>query len=254
MRDPYLYPNSNVLKNLADLRDQTLLDDMEADYTALRLSEIVTDINWLDFNFQSLCYMHYLIFQDVYEWAGKPRIINIEKSEAVLGDLSVEYSDCFDIERDSETVLSDMNATDWKTLDPECATKQFSDSMSKLWKVHPFREGNTRTVVTFCSLFIEAQGIYIDSNLFKDNAAYMRNALVASNAIFHDLGDLRKSEYLERIVRNALDEGSHMRNRVEKQIQKAGIPVSDDVVRKIVFWNRKTEYEHTSQEIKEYLK
>lgn len=45
MRDPYLYPDSEVLKNLADIRDEQKLKDMEADYTLYRLSEIVTDAN-----------------------------------------------------------------------------------------------------------------------------------------------------------------------------------------------------------------
>lgn len=43
--------------------------------------------------------------------------------------------------------------------------------------------------MTFASQFIESKGIYIDSELFKDNALYMRSALVASSAIFSDLGD-----------------------------------------------------------------
>lgn len=36
--------------------------------------------------------------------------------------------------------------------------------------------------------------------MFKDNTQYMRTALVAASALFSDLGDKRKSEYLEKIV------------------------------------------------------
>ncbi len=114
-------------------------------------------------------------------------------------------------------------------------------------------EGNTRTIVTFCSMFIEAQGIYIESDLFKDNASYMRDALVAANAVFHDLGDLRKPEYLHRIVQDALEQGQKMRERVEEQIRKTGLSVTSENIRKIVFWNRKTKKEHTCNEVKEYL-
>ena len=39
MRDPYLYPDSDVLKNLAGIQDSEELKNMEADYTLLRLSE-----------------------------------------------------------------------------------------------------------------------------------------------------------------------------------------------------------------------
>ena len=101
MKDPYLYSNSDVLKNLAGVRDSEELKNVEADYTLLRLSEIVEDESPEIFNFQTLCEVHYRIFQDVYDWAGKPRVINIEKAEAVLGDISVVYSDCFDIAKDA---------------------------------------------------------------------------------------------------------------------------------------------------------
>lgn len=55
-----------------------------------------------------------------------------------------------------------------------------------------------RTVITFCSQFIESKEFYIDSDLFKDHAQYMRTALVAAGALFSDLGDKRKQEYLEK--------------------------------------------------------
>ncbi|MEF9939154.1 MAG: Fic family protein [Clostridium sp.] len=253
MKDPYLYPDSEVLKNLGDVRDVQELKDMEADYTLYRLSEMVTDAPWENFDFQSLCEMHHCIFQDVYEWAGKPRIVNIEKSEVVLGELSIEYSDCFDIDRDAKWILREMNCFDWKRESFDCVVKNLSDFMAALWKVHPYREGNTRTIVTFCSMFIEGQGIYIESDLFKDNASYMRDALVAANAVFHDLGDLRKPEYLYRIVQDALEQGREMQEEIEKRIREAGLSVTDEHTKRIVLWNRREKKEHTIDEIKEYL-
>lgn len=43
MRDPYLYPDSDVLKNLAGIQDLEELKNMEADYTLLRLSSGISD-------------------------------------------------------------------------------------------------------------------------------------------------------------------------------------------------------------------
>ena len=198
--------------------------------------------------------MHYQIFQDIYGWAGKPRVINIEKAEIVLGEISIEYSDCFGIVKDAEYVLDEMNRYDWQNASFENVVRRFSDYMAKLWMVHPYREGNTRTIVTFCCMFIESQGIYIESNLFKDNASYMRSALVAANAVFHDLGDLRKPEYLYRIVQDALGRGNEMSNRVEDCIRKAELPVTGENIRKVVFWNRKEQKEHSVEEIRNYLR
>ena len=89
MRDPYLYLDSDVLKNLAGIQDSEELKNMEADYTLLRLSEIAADESPESFNFQTLCELHYRIFQDVYEWAGKPRVINIEKSKQLRMETSI---------------------------------------------------------------------------------------------------------------------------------------------------------------------
>lgn len=202
-----------MLKNLAGIHDAEELKNMEADYTLLRLSEIAEGDSLERFNFQTLCGLYYRIFQDVYEWAGKLRVINIEKAEAVLGEISVVYSDCFDIAKDIESILKRANNFEWKKASFKDVVVTFSNFIAELWKVHPFREGNIRTVITFCSMFIEAQGIYIASDLFKDNAVYMRNALVAANAIFDDLGDLRKTEYLYRIVQDALERGQERKTR-----------------------------------------
>ena len=40
MIDPYLYPESDVLRNLADIRNEETLREMEADYTLSRLSDV----------------------------------------------------------------------------------------------------------------------------------------------------------------------------------------------------------------------
>ncbi len=108
MRDPYLYPDTEVLKNLLGIRDSKKLQEAEGDYVTFRLSEIAEDDRMTGvFDFSALCRMHYRIFQDIYEWAGKPRIMNIEKIETVLNGISIEYSDVFDIERDAKAVLKD---------------------------------------------------------------------------------------------------------------------------------------------------
>lgn len=254
MRDPYLYPDSDVLRNLAGIQDSEELKNMEADYTLFRLSEIAEDKSPEQFDFCTLCGLHYRIFQDVYEWAGKPRKINIEKAEAVLGEISIVYSDCFDIAEDTERILRSANCFDWKQDSFEKVVIRFSDFMADLWKVHPFREGNTRTVVTFCSMFIEAQGIYIESELFKDNATYMRNALVAANAVFDDLGDLRKPGYLYRIVQDALERGQKMKEQVAETIRKSGLSDTEERIKEVILWNRKEKREHLPEEIREMAK
>lgn len=206
MRDPYLYENSDVLKNKLDIRTQDGLDDAEADYVVYRLKELAMNPLPGEYNTEHLLKMHHFIFQDLYEWAGEPRVIAIYKEEDVLGGMSVEYSDPFDIVKDIHNILSDMREKHWKDMDRKQATVKFCNSLAKLWKVHPFREGNTRTTITFCCQYADAVGLKINRELFEKNSRYVRTALVAYNAYFADGSNFSKKEYLEKIVYDAIGE------------------------------------------------
>lgn len=205
MRDPYLYEGVPVLKNKLDIHDQNLFDDAEADYVVYRLKDLTLNPLNGDYNTEHLLKMHEYIFRDLFEWAGVPRTISIYKEEDVLGGLSVEYSDPFDIVNDIHQVLSDMRSKDWANMTRTQKASEFSDSLARLWKIHPFREGNTRTTITFCCQFADEKGFPLNRKLFEENSRYVRTALVAYNAFFSDGTDFSKKEYLERIVYDALD-------------------------------------------------
>lgn len=204
MLDPYLYENTEVLQNKLDIRTQDGLNDAEADYVVYRLKELAMNPLPGEYNTEHLLRMHHYIFQDLYEWAGEPRIIVIYKEEDVLGGMSVEYSDSFDIVKDIHNILSDMRGKPWKDMDRKRATVEFCDSLARLWKVHPFREGNTRTTITFCCQYADAVGLKINRELFEKNSRYVRMALVAYNAYFADGSNFSKREYLEKIVYDAM--------------------------------------------------
>ena len=200
MRDPYLYEDVNVLRNKLNIKDQEVLDGAEADYVSLRLKELVMNPLKGDYHTDHFLEMHKNIFQDLYDWAGVPRTISIYKEEDVLGGMSVEYSDPFDIISDLHFALKNMRSKDWDLSKREKAALDFCDSLAQIWKVHPFREGNTRTAITFCCQYVDELGFNINRELFENNARYVRTALVAYNAFFSDGKDFRKKEYLERIV------------------------------------------------------
>lgn len=204
MRDPYLYEKSQVLKNKLNISTQEELDEAEADYVVYRLKDLAMNPMPGEYNTEHLLKMHHYIFQDLYEWAGEPRVIAIYKEEDVLGGMSVEYSDPFDITKDIHFILSDMRQKPWKDMDRKQASEEFCNSLAKLWKVHPFREGNTRTTITFCCQYADEIGLRINRELFEKNSRYVRTALVVYNAYFSDGSDFSKKEYLERIVYDAM--------------------------------------------------
>ena len=205
MRDIYLYENENVLKNKLGIRNAKLLEEAEGNYVSLRLKEITLNPIAGVYDYQHFLEFHAYIFQDIYEWAGQQRKLNIFKAEPVLGGISVEYSDVFDIAKDMVGVLKRMNSRNWETLERKALVKNFSADLAALWKIHCFREGNTRTVITFCCQYADEHGFPVNRKIFEENSAYVRNALMAYNAVFSDMGDLSKPQFLERIIDDAIN-------------------------------------------------
>jgi cell filamentation protein len=205
--DPYLCPRTGVLINKFGVSDQDSLDEIEASYTSLRLSDIAENPLSGEYDCRHLRAMHEYIFCDLYDWAGELRTIDIEKTEAVLGGLSIEYSPHDKIEAAVDAVLNEIKAIEWTDLSCEEQAGKFSNCFSRLWRIHPFREGNTRTVTHFCRQYADSVDMPINRRLFQEHSEYLRNALVAASAIFKDLGDRSQPEHLYRIVLDAIKQG-----------------------------------------------
>ena len=86
MHDPYLYEGTEILKNKLGIRDKKELEIAEGDYTSFRLRSVLEKPVKGDYDFRHFCKYHEVIFQDIYDWAGIPRTIDIEKAERALGD------------------------------------------------------------------------------------------------------------------------------------------------------------------------
>ena len=83
--DPYLYPGTSVLKNLRGLTDPKLLERFEARQTHRRIAELIDKPVAGRFDVAHLKAIHRHIFQDVYEWAGEFRTVNMSKGGHLFG-------------------------------------------------------------------------------------------------------------------------------------------------------------------------
>ena len=138
--------------------------------------------------------IHKYLFGDIYEWAGTFRKENLYKSERVLSGGSAEYADYHEIGIRLEKVLREYEQFDWTK-----STKKgeaVSDFLLVLWSIHPFREGNTRTCITFLWHYLKGKGVDFQVALLRNNPMYVRDALVMAN---YD-----RKEYLRRIISDAL--------------------------------------------------
>ena len=202
MRDPYLWEDAPALKNLLGIKDAKALEQAEADITYLRLYDVDGAVESMPFSLSRLLAVHKHIFGDIYGWAGTVRVIPIVKGERVLGGDTVRYSQPDDIERDCDTAIKKLNETDWTSLGVHETAEVYTKLIATLWQVHPFREGNTRTTVTFATQFAEAHGFRMDKTLLKDSAAYVRDALVKASD-----GQYSEYEFLVNIFEDAIRRG-----------------------------------------------
>ena len=220
MRDIYLYKNSNVLKNKLGIKDAAAFEKAEVNLTCNAIYELeMSPLPGSYDYFSHYCAVHQYIFRDVYDWAGVPRTVPMEKGEAMLGYMSIEYAKPEKIRSEGEAVLERMNSRKWDKMDIPTQAKYLAADMADLWKVHSFREGNTRTTVTFMCQFADSHNMPVERTLFEKNSQYVRNALVAATAVYAD-ADFRKPEFLEKIVQDGLERAAERRVREEKPTEK----------------------------------
>lgn len=203
-QDPYVYKGTNVLKNKLGIKDGSILEQAETELTVHNLLNVDEKIRCEKgkFDFEHLKKIHKHIFGDLYKWAGKPRTIDIYKSEVVLNDLSVEYSNHEMIEKDMKAAIDNLNSVKWDKLNNEEIVKEFAHRIAEVWKVHAFREGNTRTTMTFACQYAEAHGFKLDKTVFRENSGYVRNSLVMAS-----IGEYAEPKYLEGKIREAIGRG-----------------------------------------------
>lgn len=104
MPDVYLYDDIPVLRNKLDIKDEKALDLVEAEQSRTNMM-LLYERGFDDFSPAGILEIHRTLFGDIYEWAGKYRIINIEKRERLLAGRSVWYSNDEDIPKALENTF-----------------------------------------------------------------------------------------------------------------------------------------------------
>jgi cell filamentation protein len=137
----YCYPpDYSVLKNKLNLRDSDELEYFEREFVYQRTIENVPSGN---FDLPHLKAIHHHLFQDIYEWAGQIRTVEISKGGTQ-----------FQMRRYIETGMADVHqrlvAQDFlRDLSPEKFADAAGEIIGDINHVHPFREGNGRTQLVY---------------------------------------------------------------------------------------------------------
>ena len=158
--------------------------------------------------------IHRKLFDGLYPNAGRIRDYNITKKEWVLSGETVLYGSASELKATLEYDLSEEKKFSYRGLSMNQIIHHLAMFVSRLWQIHVFGEGNTRTTAVFFIKYLRTLGFDVTNDIFAETAWYFRNALVRAN--YNDLrnGIHETTEFLEVFLRNLLlDEHLPLQNR-----------------------------------------
>lgn len=185
----------------------------EADKVAVRIAKILSE-KAFTFTPNEYISIHKKLFTGIYGHAGKIRDYNITKKEWVLDGATVLYGSASELRATLEYDFSEEKKFSYRNLTMDEIIHHLAIFVSRLWQIHIFGEGNTRTTAVFFIKYLRTLGFDVTNDIFAENAWYFRNALVRAN--YNDLknGIHETTEYLEVFLRNLLlDERNELHNR-----------------------------------------
>lgn len=213
-------------------------DSEEADKVSQRIAKLLSDSSFVFSPVQYIS-IHRELFQGIFPHAGKLRDYNISKREWVLDGASVSYGSAAYLRETLEYDLSQERDFRYNGLTISEVIKHLAVFISRLWQIHVFCEGNTRTTAVFLIKYIRQLGFEANNDMFAEHSWYFRNALVRAN--YNDLkkGVYETTEYIEKFLRNLLlNEDNELHNRemhisgifsVNQNTDPVNDPVSDPV-------------------------
>ncbi|MRT23928.1 putative adenosine monophosphate-protein transferase Fic [Enterobacteriaceae bacterium RIT697] len=137
-RDHYCYPGSSVLINRYNIRDSEQLEAAERSVTALTISHIT--LFHPPFSLNTLSTIHRTLFAELYSWAGDIRDIAISKG-------NTRFCQPMFIRREAEQLFRKMEIESWLSgLGHREFCQRLAWYYGELNILHPFREGNGRTL------------------------------------------------------------------------------------------------------------
>ena len=213
----YRYPDSTVLRNKLDIRDADALRAVEARLVADRIEEGAPTGR---FDLDHLRGIHHHLFQDVYEWAGETRKVDIHKGGSAFHPASR-------IEMGMADVHKRLAAQDFlKGLPPDRFAGEAAEFIGDVNRLHPFREGNGRTQLQYLKQLGAQAGHAVDLTRFE-RETWIRASIEANKfqsermaeCIRDSLASSPKRDDIERLrelARARREAGSKSRDRSEE--------------------------------------
>lgn len=153
------YPDTTVLINKLDIRDQAELNAVEKQITLLRGTQAEQETKFMNVDFEFYKSLHKTLFADLYDWAGILRDINISKK----GTVFCKYTELESIGRAKFERLKEQDYL--RNMPDSDFLAEVTELYHELNMLHPFREGNGRTLRLFVTLLVRNADRDIDFTL-----------------------------------------------------------------------------------------
>ncbi len=170
------YEGTSCLINKFGIKDDKKLAALESDITFAKAAVLESQSPKLPFDFEYYKYIHRFLFEDIYDWAGQLRTVNISKEGTVfcsVDELENLCIKCFERLKQNNYFLN---------LPKSEFVNQIVDFYITTNMLHPFREGNGRTQRIFISKLIEYNGYDFDFSMI-DSDEIMVATINASNGV-----------------------------------------------------------------------
>jgi cell filamentation protein len=138
--ESYCYPGTNILRNKLGIRDDNVLTIAEREITSLKLLKIYNMAEINEFNFETLCKIHKIIFEDIYEWAGQ-----IRRGDFLSKGNSIFCKGQYIVKNARIIFDNIINENNLCGLNKSKFIERIAYYMGEINALHPFREGNGRT-------------------------------------------------------------------------------------------------------------
>lgn len=223
MNDPYVLQNG-TLKNKLGIEEYAELNKAEADIGFVKLIN-VHSVSSDKTDIELIKRIHEHIFEDIFDWAGKFRTIPLFKAERyVIPGLSLDYAKPENIQKELQENVHALNAMRWNEKNIEEKSLEFARHLALIWKVHPFRDGNTRTILSFASIYAREHGFPMDMNVFIDNLSRKKTKSGKMTYSVRDLfvfaalepEDYPEPEYLAKLIKRAIESEKAKSATIEK--------------------------------------
>jgi cell filamentation protein len=158
--DPYVDPETGVLRNLIGATTGAALATAEADLTAFAAIELAEHPVKVTRDLRQLRNIHHRLFRDLFEWAGELRTVDMRKA----GDATAEFfMPASRVDSGGGFAFRELADDDYlRGLDRDLFILRLAHHYDQVNYLHPFREGNGRTQRIFWSQIARAAGFELN--------------------------------------------------------------------------------------------